>query len=280
MVLEQDLCGEREEGWGIGEVLEGAESREQQLLHFLRQHGHGQEDKLRLLIIFLLLNKGMGEEKIRNMLTIGGMEVEESLRVIYSMKRFHVSLVKESFNFSSLNHFKSGLHSHSYGHSHSHSRSYSRDNLATPRDHLTTPRDHLTTPRDHLATPRDHLAIPRDHLTTPRDHLTTPRDRLATPRDYLATPREHLTTPRDHLASPRDHLATPRDASRRISRTAPISPVEGRRWSQESLEHETRGTLDILKTVARTLTGHRHREGFHHRWPQLTHSFCPLLKPS
>ena len=105
MLLEQSLVTERETR--LEDLAEACDlirpPKELELRAFLHETPATEGDKLRLLIIYLMsFSKGLKEDKVRELLKLGNMNVEESLHVIYSFgQRYQLDLITRDSTFLS-----------------------------------------------------------------------------------------------------------------------------------------------------------------------------------
>ena len=105
MLLEQSLVTERETR--LEDLAEACDlirpPKELELRAFLHETPAKEVDKLRLLIIYLMsFSKGLKEDKVRELLKLGNMNVEESLHVIYSFgQRYQLDLITRDSTFLS-----------------------------------------------------------------------------------------------------------------------------------------------------------------------------------
>ena len=105
MLLEQSLVTERETR--LEDLAEACDlirpPKELELRAFLHETPAKEVDKLRLLIIYLMsFSKGLKEDKVRELLKLGNMNVEESLHVINSFgQRYQLDLITRDATFLS-----------------------------------------------------------------------------------------------------------------------------------------------------------------------------------
>ena len=105
MLLEQSLVTEKETR--LEDLAEACDlirpPKELELRAFLHETPATEGDKLRLLIIYLMsFRKGLKEDKVRDLLKLGNMNVEESLHVIYSFgQRYQLDLITRDSTFLS-----------------------------------------------------------------------------------------------------------------------------------------------------------------------------------
>ena len=105
MLLEQSLVTERETR--LEDLAEACDlirpPKELELRAFLHETPAKEVDKLRLLIIYLMsFSKGLKEDKVRDLLKLGNMNVEESLHVINSFgQRYQLDLITRDATFLS-----------------------------------------------------------------------------------------------------------------------------------------------------------------------------------
>ena len=103
MLLEQSLVTEKETR--LEDLAEACDlirpPKELELRAFLHETPATEGDKLRLLIIYLMsFRKGLKEDKVRDLLKLGNMNVEESLHVIYSFgQRYQLDLITRDSTF-------------------------------------------------------------------------------------------------------------------------------------------------------------------------------------
>ena len=74
--------------------------KEQEVREFLRKETSIEEDKLRLIVIYLVYSKGMKKEKVRNLLSIAGINATEGMKIISSLAdRFNLNLISKQGSF-------------------------------------------------------------------------------------------------------------------------------------------------------------------------------------
>ena len=97
MLLEQSLSTEKESK--LEDLAEACDlihpPKELELRAFLHETPATETDKLRLLIIYLMsFSKGLKEDKVRELLKLGNMNVDESLQVIHDIgQRYQLDLI-------------------------------------------------------------------------------------------------------------------------------------------------------------------------------------------
>ena len=103
MLLEQSLASEKESK--LEDLAEACDlihpPKELELRAFLQETPATEMDKLRLLIIYMMsFSKGLKEDKVRDLLELGNMDVDECLQVVHNIgQRYQLDLITRDSTF-------------------------------------------------------------------------------------------------------------------------------------------------------------------------------------